>query len=233
LLQSAPVSAAPRLPRSLSRARASRPAREVSPLRRGPPRRSAPDRRSPLSGMPAVLRRSIPLRRSGRTLRSPPVLEPSATARRTSSRDSLSLISRELTPRSIGYTRSPRPKKCRQPRSRCWSTFRRQDIAAVVHRTFRTSCGHHPPRLRRPRGRRPPLLKSEEAVRNDVAPRVSKMPGFIAGYWTAADSSGLSMVVFESEEAANAADEMVRVGSIALVSVTVVKVEVRAVEASA
>lgn len=75
--------------------------------------------------------------------------------------------------------------------------------------------------------------KSEEAVRNDVAPRVSKMPGFIAGYWTAAGSSGLSMVVFESEEAANAAAEMVRGGGIAPDSVTVDTVEVREVVASA
>jgi hypothetical protein len=75
--------------------------------------------------------------------------------------------------------------------------------------------------------------KSEEAVRNDVAPRVSKMPGFVAGYWTAAGSSGLSMVVFDSEDNAKAAAEMVRSGQIAPNTVTVDNVEVREVVASA
>jgi hypothetical protein len=75
--------------------------------------------------------------------------------------------------------------------------------------------------------------KSEEAVRNDVAPRVSKMPGFVAGYWTAAGASGLSMVIFESEETAQAAAEMVRGGQVAPDTVTVDNVEVREVVASA
>jgi hypothetical protein len=77
------------------------------------------------------------------------------------------------------------------------------------------------------------IAKSEEAVRSDVAPRVSKMPGFIAGYWTAAGESGLSMVVFESEDTAQAAAEMVRSGQIAPDTVTVDSVEVREVVASA
>jgi hypothetical protein len=41
-------------------------------------------------------------------------------------------------------------------------------------------------------------------------PRVSKAPGFVAGYWTRKDSTGLSMLVFESEEAATNAEERVR-----------------------
>jgi hypothetical protein len=47
-------------------------------------------------------------------------------------------------------------------------------------------------------------------LREDVVPRVSKAPGFIAGYWTRKDSTGLSMLVFESEEAATNAEERVR-----------------------
>jgi hypothetical protein len=45
----------------------------------------------------------------------------------------------------------------------------------------------------------------------EVVPRVSQAPGFVAGYWTrsADGNSGLSMVVFDSEDAARAAAEMV------------------------
>jgi hypothetical protein len=47
------------------------------------------------------------------------------------------------------------------------------------------------------------------ALREQVVPRVSQMPGFVAGYWTRKDNSGVSMVVFESEENAQAASEQV------------------------
>jgi hypothetical protein len=77
------------------------------------------------------------------------------------------------------------------------------------------------------------IEKSEEALRNEVVPRVSKMPGFVAGYWTGAGNSGLSMVVFESEDDARAAADMVRSGQIAPDTVTVDNVEVREVVASA
>ena len=43
-------------------------------------------------------------------------------------------------------------------------------------------------------------------LREQVVPRVSAAPGFVAGYWTWSDGGqdGLSMIVFESEEAARA-----------------------------
>lgn len=44
----------------------------------------------------------------------------------------------------------------------------------------------------------------EKLLREQVVPRVSGAPGFVAGYWTTRDNSGLSMLVFESEEAAQA-----------------------------
>lgn len=44
----------------------------------------------------------------------------------------------------------------------------------------------------------------EKALREQVVPRVSGAPGFVAGYWTRRDDTGLSMLVFESEEAAQA-----------------------------
>jgi heme-degrading monooxygenase HmoA len=44
--------------------------------------------------------------------------------------------------------------------------------------------------------------KAERELQEKVVPAVSQAPGFVAGYWTRKDSTGLSMVVFESEEAA-------------------------------
>lgn len=72
---------------------------------------------------------------------------------------------------------------------------------------------------------------SEAALREQVVPRVSQVPGFIAGYWTRKDSAGLSMTVWESEDAATAASEMVR--SAVPEGVTLNSVEVREVVASA
>ena len=47
-------------------------------------------------------------------------------------------------------------------------------------------------------------------LKEEVVPRVSQAPGFVAGYWTRKDNTGLSMLVFESEEAATNAEERVR-----------------------
>jgi hypothetical protein len=44
----------------------------------------------------------------------------------------------------------------------------------------------------------------EKLLREQVVPRVSGAPGFVAGYWTRRDNTGLSMLVFESEDAAQA-----------------------------
>lgn len=56
-------------------------------------------------------------------------------------------------------------------------------------------------------------LKDREAAEAElhekVIPRVSQAPGFVAGYWTSKDSTGLSMLVFESEDAATGASEMI------------------------
>ena len=72
---------------------------------------------------------------------------------------------------------------------------------------------------------------AEPVLREQVVPRVSQAPGFVAGYWTRKHNSGLSMTVWESEDAANTASEMVR--SMAPEGVTVESVEVREVVASA
>ena len=68
-------------------------------------------------------------------------------------------------------------------------------------------------------------------LREHVVPGVSQAPGFVAGYWTRKDNTGLAMVLFESEEAANGMSE--RVPSMLTDAVTLVNVEVREVVAHA
>ena len=72
---------------------------------------------------------------------------------------------------------------------------------------------------------------SERELRERVVPGVSQAPGFVAGYWTRKDNTGLSMVIFESEEAANGMSE--RIASIVPDTVTLESVEVRRVAAHA
>jgi hypothetical protein len=70
-----------------------------------------------------------------------------------------------------------------------------------------------------------------KALREQVVPGVSQAPGFVAGYWTRSDAGGdgLSMVVFESENAARSAAERVRGGGVVPEGVTLESVEVREV----
>ena len=69
------------------------------------------------------------------------------------------------------------------------------------------------------------------ALRDEVVPQISQAPGFVAGYWTRKENTGLSMVVFESEDAARAASE--RIPGTVPEGVTVESVEVREVVANA
>ncbi len=46
-------------------------------------------------------------------------------------------------------------------------------------------------------------------LREQVVPRVKELPGFVAGYWTRSDGEGQSIVVFDSEENAQAASDLV------------------------
>jgi hypothetical protein len=72
-------------------------------------------------------------------------------------------------------------------------------------------------------------------LREKVVPAISSTPGFVTGYWTRSDdgSNGLSMLVFESEDAARAAADRFRGGTIIPETVTVSRVEVREVVANA
>jgi hypothetical protein len=63
-------------------------------------------------------------------------------------------------------------------------------------------------------------------------PRVSQAPGFVTGYWARKDDSGLSIVIFESEDAARQASEQVR-SNIPSDAVTLEDVELREVVAHA
>ena len=46
-------------------------------------------------------------------------------------------------------------------------------------------------------------------LKENVVPRVSEAPGFVAGYWTRRDQTGLSMIVFDSEDAAQGASDQI------------------------
>jgi hypothetical protein len=74
---------------------------------------------------------------------------------------------------------------------------------------------------------------AQKALEEQVVPRVSQAPGFVAGYWTrAADrSNGRAMIIFESQEAAQAAAEQLRAN--VPDAVTLEGAEVREVVASA
>jgi len=72
---------------------------------------------------------------------------------------------------------------------------------------------------------------AESHLREQVVPGVSQAPGFVAGYWARKDNSGLAMVVFESEEAANGMSE--RVPSMLTDAVALENIEVREVVAHA
>ena len=72
---------------------------------------------------------------------------------------------------------------------------------------------------------------AEQRLRDEVVPQVSSAPGFQAGYWTREGDSGLSMVIFDTEENARAAAE--RVPTSIPADVNLEGVEVREVVASA
>jgi hypothetical protein len=72
---------------------------------------------------------------------------------------------------------------------------------------------------------------AEGHLREHVVPGVSQAPGFVAGYWTRKDDSGVGMVVFESEDAAKAMSE--RAPSMVPDVVTLENIEVREVVAHA
>jgi len=51
--------------------------------------------------------------------------------------------------------------------------------------------------------------RGTEELRSQVVPRLKQAPGFVAGYWTRAGDQGLSMTVWESEDGARRAADMI------------------------
>jgi hypothetical protein len=68
---------------------------------------------------------------------------------------------------------------------------------------------------------------AQSFLREKTVPGVSQSPGFVTGYWTRKGDTGLSMVIFDSEDAAKAMSE--RVSSVVPDAVTLEDVEVREV----
>ena len=70
---------------------------------------------------------------------------------------------------------------------------------------------------------------ARKGLKENVIPAVTQAPGFVAGYWTRSEdgTNGIGMVLFDSQESANAASEPIRAG--ATDGVTVDDVEVREV----
>lgn len=72
---------------------------------------------------------------------------------------------------------------------------------------------------------------AEDRLRSEVVPRVSQQPGFVNGYWMRKDNSGLSVLLFNSEDEAKQASD--RVPQNLLQDVSLEGVEIREVVASA
>jgi hypothetical protein len=70
-----------------------------------------------------------------------------------------------------------------------------------------------------------------DALRDQVVPETAEAPGFVTGFWTRKSNAGLSMIVFDSEQAANAASERLRSGMPDVA--TIDNIEVREVVAHA
>ena len=70
---------------------------------------------------------------------------------------------------------------------------------------------------------------ARKGLKENVVPAVRQAPGFVAGYWTRSEdgTNGIGMILFDSQESANAAKVPIQAG--ATDGVTVDNVEVREV----
>ena len=74
--------------------------------------------------------------------------------------------------------------------------------------------------------------RAGKVLREESIPRLSQTPGFVSGHWVRLDeNTGASMVVFESEEAAQAAAERIRANPAP--TVTPISIEVGEVQGHA
>ena len=75
---------------------------------------------------------------------------------------------------------------------------------------------------------------ARQQLHERVIPSVKQAPGFVGGYWLApSDGKGLSVVVFDSEDNANAMASRIREGGIPADNVTLESVDVREVAGNA
>jgi hypothetical protein len=72
---------------------------------------------------------------------------------------------------------------------------------------------------------------AETELREQLVPWASHTPQFVTGYWTIKDDNGLTMLMYETEDAANRMSEQVR--SAVPGAVTLDNVDVREVAAHA
>ena len=72
---------------------------------------------------------------------------------------------------------------------------------------------------------------AERELHDKLVPWASHAPGFVTGYWTIKGNTGLTMLIFESEDTANRMSE--QAGSAVPDAMTLESVEVREVAAHA
>jgi hypothetical protein len=76
--------------------------------------------------------------------------------------------------------------------------------------------------------------RATEMLKGRIVPAVSQAPGFVAGYWTRSeDNRGQAMIVFESEDAASGAAQMLQSQAPENDTVTLESADVREVVANA
>jgi len=69
--------------------------------------------------------------------------------------------------------------------------------------------------------------EARKVLREEAIPRVSQAPGFVAAQWVRLDeTTGTSMLTFESEEAARAAADMLRTNPPGGSAITINSVEI-------
>jgi hypothetical protein len=73
-----------------------------------------------------------------------------------------------------------------------------------------------------------------KGLHEQVLPQVKQAPGLVAGYWMRPNdgNQGTSIVIFETEQQAQGAAQMVQQGSSPTPGVTIISVETREVVAS-
>jgi heme-degrading monooxygenase HmoA len=76
--------------------------------------------------------------------------------------------------------------------------------------------------------------RARETLTSEIVPQVSQAPGFVTGYWLRSeDNRGLSVIVLESEEAAQAVKQMIESNAPNNDAVSLESAEVREVVAHA